>query len=387
MLCASCGKEISDSDRVCPHCGHQNVRTDTQGSVGNDTAVENNARKKSKAPIIAIVIICVSLVGFFGAKEFMRMSKYNSAIEIYEAGKYLEAKELFLTLSNYKESETYVTECVYQRAIQDIQNKKFDQAIKALSDLGNYKDSIKRRDEAILARKYAKFNLNVDIGEEIFEEVGVKTPEELESLLSDLVYGEWYDMETGKKIVAEYAQIDNRDYGVNYATCIDGWISVYYYYLGKPNKQYVLSNYFEFFDYIGEYVDTLSISETDTDTGYEYCSVTLDEYKRLVALNVEAEAKQRPAYSDSEIIQKAFSTFKSKIRGNYSGAGVLYHTADYSDAHVTYDWTTKTYVCTFEGEYSTNVFDFWGTSTQTYFVRAEYMDTGSGLTTLDFSVE
>ena len=84
-------------------------------------------------------------------------------------------------------------------------------------------------------------------------------------------------------------------------------------------------------------------------------------------------------FSDEDVCNKVFDAFKKKVRGHYSGAELLYHSSSYSDAYVTYNPSSCTYTCSMTAEYCTNIFDFWGTSTSTYFVNAELADKNGSL--------
>ena len=97
------------------------------------------------------------------------------------------------------------------------------------------------------------------------------------------------------------------------------------------------------------------------------------------------EIEKMPVYSDSEVTEAAFQAFKNKRKGTYQGAQSLYHSSDYENAYVQYDSSTKTYTCTMTCTYSTNIFDIWGTSTSTYYVTVQLLDTGSGLSVIGYT--
>jgi len=97
------------------------------------------------------------------------------------------------------------------------------------------------------------------------------------------------------------------------------------------------------------------------------------------------EMNKIPNYSDEDVITAAFNAFKNKRRGGYQGAQSLYHGSDYSNANVSYDPNTRTYTCTLTCEYTTNIFDFWGTSTSTYYVTVQLLDNGSELSVINYS--
>ena len=274
-----------------------------------------------------------------------------------------------------------------ESALNTFENSEYSKAIEAFTKLGDYKNSAELLQKAVFERKYSSYNINVDIDPLYFEEAGIKTAEEVEAEMSALLYGEWYAEETGEKISVNSEQINARAYGINYATHTGGTIVVNFYYLDEPEKTYNIANTGLWFDYIDMRVSALRITLNDPNIYEEslFYSITAEEYNTLVEQDAQAAAKQQ-RYSNEAVIQKAFSVFKNRIGGNYSGAGKLYHSSSYSDANVVYYWESKTYVCTFIGKYSTNIFDVFGTSTKTYVVSAEYRDTGSDLMMLSFDI-
>ena len=68
-------------------------------------------------------------------------SKYNDAIALMDAGKYTEAISAFEALDGYKDSATKITECKYNDAIALMDAGKYTEAISAFKALDGYKDS------------------------------------------------------------------------------------------------------------------------------------------------------------------------------------------------------------------------------------------------------
>lgn len=91
-------------------------------------------------------------------------------------------------------------------------------------------------------------------------------------------------------------------------------------------------------------------------------------------------------YTDEEIANMAFNTFTSKKKSKYGmDAHVLYHGSTLNSSNVEFDETENRYYCTLNAEYTTNIFDFFGTSTTSYVVTAVYYDDGEQLITEEFS--
>ena len=391
MKCRYCGADYPEEAKFCGSCGRP-TGEDAERKDASDAAGGASGGAPAKGPrkrlVLVVAAVLVIAVGAFAGRALLKNAAYSAAVSKYESGDYAGAEALFSSISDYRDAAEYLTECSYQRAISNLEEGDFERAIPTFEALGDYQGAAGYLEEAKRLRKYAVFNEGIDTEAELYRDIALTTPEAVEGAMEESIYGEWYDAQTGELLTVDAFRVGGRDYGVKSATRLDGWTSVECYYIDEPAQEFQLAPYFEFFDYIGQRVETLDMFDPSGEAGSgerSFRSVNQEEYSALAAQNEEAERNQ-PAYTDSEIIDMTFSTFKNKIRGNYSGAGVLYHTASYSDAYVTYDWTSRTYVCTLMGEYSTNAFDFWGTSTQTYFVSAEYLDTGSGLATVSFSI-
>lgn len=95
-----------------------------------------------------------------------------------------------------------------------------------------------------------------------------------------------------------------------------------------------------------------------------------------------------PAVSEEDVINKVFDKAKSDIRSYYgNGVETLYHGADINNSYVEYDPETNAYLCILEITYSTNIFDFWGTSNSVYTVTAIVLNTGNELMITDYELE
>lgn len=339
-------------------------------------------KKKFIIPAFALIALAIALITAFSV--YQKHSRYTSALNAFNSGDYAEAEKGFSNLSGYKDSDDFLMECQYQNAIADIESGDYEKALTAFEFIEDYKDSQGYIEKALFGRKYAMLNdgSSADISPARLE-VLLTSPEEVESALESNFYEIWYDCNTGEKLPFDRYQLNGNDYGVKEASDIDGYISLTCYYMDNPDYDISVSIEYDYFNYIDIVVDRLYIYDENVGAT-SYYLITPEEYDELVAQDEEAMNSQ-PNYSDATIIEKTFSAFKNQIRSYYSGPSTLYHTSSYSDAYVSYDWETKTYTCTMTAEYSTNGFDFWGTSTQTYFVTAQFLDTGSNLTMTDFS--
>lgn len=332
--------------------------------------------------VVAFIALFIALAIAFSA--YQKYSHYTSALNSFNNGDYLEAEKGFSNLSGYKDADSYVIECQYQQAIVNVNSGNYEDALVVFESLRDYKDTQKYTEEALFGRKYAMLNRgnDEDISPERLE-VLLTSPEEVENALESNFYQVWYDYNSGEELQFDRYQLNGNYYGIKEAADIDGYISLTCYYMDNPSHDILVSIEYDFFDYIEEMIERLYIYDEDSNFT-PYYLITPQEYDELATRNEEAMNSQ-PNYSDATVIEKTFSAFKNKIKSYYSGAGTLYHSSSYSDAYVTYDWQTKTYTCTMAAKYSTNAFDFWGTSTQTYYVTAQFLDTGSSLTMVNFS--
>lgn len=152
---------------------------------------------------------------------------------------------------------------------------------------------------------------------------------------------------------------------------------------------------------------TASVSETSNvdNTGNATTSTTSDKDKQLgnillivciaalcgigllaYGMSHFDTANREPLYSNEEVIGYVFDIFSDDIGSYYSGVDRMYTSTSYSDAYVEFDGRSRTYTCTMIGEFTSNIFDIWGTSTQTYFVYAELRETDDGLKLTYFDV-
>lgn len=394
MKCTFCGTDNAENAKACCNCGQPLNAFDTSDTapemyVMQTTSEESGATnaansKHSKKILIAMLAVLIAVAGIFAASFAMKESNYNKAVAQFESGNYADAKTAFSALKGYKDADAYIVECDYQYALRLLEEGDYAAAIDAFTELGDYSDSASHLAQAKMSRKFMLFTTDGE-SEELLDDVILTTPEAAESAMEDKIYGTWYNAETGAEMSAQKYEIAGEPYCVLRVMDFDGYVYVDYCDPANTKHRFTVSNSYDYFDYIDEGVARLALYDEQSDTETQYLAITPEEYDVLVSENAEIAASQ-PQYSNDQVIDKTFSMFKSKIGGYYSGADTLYHSASYSDAHVEYDWANRTYLCTMIGEYTTNVFDFWGTSTQTYFVTAELMDTGSGLSIISFYI-
>lgn len=136
-------------------------------------AAEKAAKKRKKIIAITtpIVVACIAFLIVL-TTVIIPSSKYNSAKELYNAGKYDEAIVAFQALNGYKDSEQQITNC--QTAIKDqkynsakelYNAQKYEDAYKAFSTL-SYKDSAEKAAECLFLKQKDGLK-NVSVGSTI----------------------------------------------------------------------------------------------------------------------------------------------------------------------------------------------------------------------------
>lgn len=305
--------------------------------------------------------------------------KYQPALALYENKNYADAQVQLEALGEYKDSKTLASECAYHIALAFFENGEYENAIVAFEKLGDFKDSQEYIVKAKNIRKYALYDQETNS----YEYLAITLVDKAEARMESLFYGTWYHYTSGEELIVDQYQIGGKDYGV--IAVSEYTPDVHAYYLSNPDEAVLLRFEFDyFFEHINEGCSILVVTDASGTFDY-YRSVDLATYEDMVARE-EHERSKVPAYPNDVVISKTFSHFKNKIGGNYSGPATLYHSSNYSDEMVEYDYETKTYTCTMTCKYITNIFDMFGTSTYTYYVNAQYKDTGSELALINISI-
>ena len=115
------------------------------------------------AGIVAVVIV-VSLIFLFVNNVIMPANRYNDAVELMENEEWLKAKDILLSLDDYKDSEDLLEQCnneiladKYENAQRLINNGKYSEALQILEEITDYKDSevlIKQCKDALQEEDY-----------------------------------------------------------------------------------------------------------------------------------------------------------------------------------------------------------------------------------------
>lgn len=99
--------------------------------------------KKSKWLVSLLVISSLLLTG-------CKSSDYKKAQEYFDSGEYKAAKDIYLELGDYKDSEDMSLECDYQLALKKIDEGNYTEAIELFTEIIDYSDS---KDQIDLCKK------------------------------------------------------------------------------------------------------------------------------------------------------------------------------------------------------------------------------------------
>ena len=119
------------------------------------------AKKKKTTKILAVVIptVCALVaIILLATKVFVPNSKYNNAVKLMDAGSYEEAIVAFEAMDGYKDSVQKIADCEqgivdrelaileekYNDAVALMEAGKYDEAVSAFEELGDFKDSGER---------------------------------------------------------------------------------------------------------------------------------------------------------------------------------------------------------------------------------------------------
>lgn len=161
MRCPYCNNQLSDNAAFCSQCGQMMPTKDClpqestqywstvkakrkQDEASRKKCAEEivKAQERRKLSILGILILlCVlsAIAAYFFI--FKPSSQYNNAIELLSTGEYTQAKEIFDSLNNFKDSKEKLTECQYLTAVDFYNKKDYDEAIKIFQKIRKYNDS------------------------------------------------------------------------------------------------------------------------------------------------------------------------------------------------------------------------------------------------------
>ena len=101
--------------------------------------------------ILSLILVLVMILGLTGCDS----AAYKKAMELFEAGNYVEAKAIFSELRDYKDSAERIIDCdngiLYENASAAYADGKYATAIALFKKLGDYSDSTEKVKECYIA--------------------------------------------------------------------------------------------------------------------------------------------------------------------------------------------------------------------------------------------
>ena len=173
--CKTCGKQVSDKAKTCPHCGAEIIITTVENPVlakceecggdipqgiavcphcgcpVSDICPQAEPKKKSKKGIIigivsAIVILVAAASVYLYFTQFspdaIIRKKYDEAVSLYNEGNYDEALPIFEELGDYSNAIETAKGCKYNLGIEAMDSFDWETAVSYFTGL-DYENSKK----------------------------------------------------------------------------------------------------------------------------------------------------------------------------------------------------------------------------------------------------
>lgn len=164
-------KKISgfkDADTLAKQCIIESKRLAEEKQIAAEKkriAAEEAAKKRNRiiAILVPIIFACIAIWIVITA-VIIPNNKYNSAVKLYDAGKYDEAIAAFKELNGYKDSEEQIAKCE-----TTIKNNKYNKAMELIGS-GDYEVAYALLDEigdkkAVESSKYERAMTLIDTGD------------------------------------------------------------------------------------------------------------------------------------------------------------------------------------------------------------------------------
>ena len=125
------------------------------------------AKKRAKiAKIVSSAVVLCFVVVMVITKEIIPNSKYKGAMNLYAAGDYMAAYEVFAELDHYRDSSEKADESRYIYATNLLNEEKYEEAFAVFNELHDYEDSSEKAWSAIYHAQVASLT-NVKTGQTI----------------------------------------------------------------------------------------------------------------------------------------------------------------------------------------------------------------------------
>lgn len=206
-------------------------------------------------PIALILLLAIAAAGVIGGRELYRMSQYSKAKDFVNAGEYREAYDVFVSLKDYKDSESQADEALYSYGKALMDEGRYQEAKEAFLENPTYKDS---NELAILCEREYNYKLACSNLEEGKFDEAIKTFIELDSYI-----------DTDEKLKESYYRYGKSCYEKNYYDdAIENFEKAGDY---EDSKKYLEECFYL-------YADEKMIQQ-DYDSAYEYYGKVPEGYK------------------------------------------------------------------------------------------------------------
>lgn len=156
----TCGARNRREEAVCNRCGREHAalaaidldalraardeRLAAEAEKAEQARLAAAARAKKTKKITLITVTVLALIAaavLLTTKVIIPTVKYNAAVDLMEAGQYVDAIAAFEAMDGYKDSAEQITECKYLTAVALLAEGKYTGAKLAFRMLNGYKDS------------------------------------------------------------------------------------------------------------------------------------------------------------------------------------------------------------------------------------------------------
>ncbi len=296
---------------------------------------EEEAKKRRRkiilGTIVAIIVICALATYIYVSK----LGKYNNAVSLYEAGQYSEAAIAFEEVGSFQDAARYAQKSYYEQGGQYLLAGDFEAAKAAFEAAGDYDNAaemVVKSDyrqaialfesgdaeaaAAIFANlagynqadmylewanakaKYAEYDPNANLFGD-----GYADWRAAEAGLAAVVYGTWYNAETGEALEIGTATIGGQTYAITAAEGIGNNVTFVGYFVDSQEAYRV--------DVLPAFVNP-GVNELVLND-VVYYNVTPEDYQAIVEAKANGEyvvedlAAQR--YTNDTVVNKALDMF------------------------------------------------------------------------------
>lgn len=157
----TCGARNRREEAVCHRCNREHAalaaidldalraardeRLAAEAEKAEQARIAAAARAKKTKKITLITVSALALIAaavLLTTKVIIPTVKYNAAVDLMEAGQYVDAIAAFEAMDGYKDSAEQITECKYLYAATLLENEQLNDAMILFRALGTYKDSV-----------------------------------------------------------------------------------------------------------------------------------------------------------------------------------------------------------------------------------------------------